>query len=102
MDNRVREIIDQIEEILNKIRPYINGEGGSGTTNGRDGYLTTAGDYDIYLLADGGYDKRIGYVTVTLTEEMLAADEIKFEFNGKEQEMGQKNEFVLPIEKMIL
>jgi Fe-S cluster biogenesis protein NfuA len=28
MDNRVREIIDQIEEILNKIRPYINGEGG--------------------------------------------------------------------------
>ncbi len=28
MDNRVREIIDQIDEILNKIRPYINGEGG--------------------------------------------------------------------------
>ncbi|MBE6124977.1 MAG: cell wall-binding repeat-containing protein [Erysipelotrichaceae bacterium] len=79
---------------------YINGEGGSGTTNGRDGYLTTAGDYDIYLLADGGYDKRISYITITITEETIAASEIKFEFNGKAQEMEQKNEFVLPIETM--
>lgn len=28
MENRVKEIIDEIEQILDKIRPYINGEGG--------------------------------------------------------------------------
>ncbi len=78
-------------------------EGQSGSTNGRDSYLTTAGEYVIYLLAndvDGGYDKRIGSITVTLTEETLAAGEIKFEFNGKEPAMEQKFEFVLPIEEM--
>ncbi len=28
MENRTKEIIDEIEQILDKIRPYINGEGG--------------------------------------------------------------------------
>lgn len=27
MENRTKEIIDEIEQILDKIRPYINGEG---------------------------------------------------------------------------
>ncbi len=28
MEDRTREIINEVEEILDKIRPYINGEGG--------------------------------------------------------------------------
>ncbi|MCR5706094.1 MAG: NifU family protein [Acholeplasmatales bacterium] len=66
MDNRVREIIDQIEEILNKIRPYINGEGGDLDFLGyKDGV--------VYLQMLGACAD-CGYIDLTLRdgiEEML-------------------------------
>lgn len=76
----------------------LDSEGGSGWTNHGDINFgrTTPGDYDIYLLADVNYDKTVAYLTVTLTEETLSAGEIKFEFNGKEQEFGQEHRFELP------
>lgn len=66
MDNRVKEIIDQIEVILNKIRPYINGEGGDleflGYKNG------------VVYLQMLGACADCGYIDLTLRdgiEEML-------------------------------
>lgn len=66
MDSKTREVIDKVELILNKIRPYINGEGGDLEFLGyKDGivYIQLLG-----ACADCGYQNSTLYDGI---EEML-------------------------------
>ena len=84
-------------DMLTKI--YGPEEGGSGTTNGYDWLLNQAGNLELYLLADGGYDKRVAHLTITLTEETLACGDIAFEFDGKDPAEEEKFEYTVPLKK---